>query len=75
MKIKGLIIGSNIGSIIRDGRTLKAMARKNFFKYPIDKGHCYVDEEDRPMVFNYKGCKYEIEYKSGCFFPFVVKKS
>ena len=76
MKIKGLIIGSNIGEIVRDGRTLKAMARKDLFKYPVDDSdNPYVDEENRPRMFNYKDCEYSIEYKSGCFFPFVVKKT
>ncbi len=71
MQIKGIIIGK--GAIIRDGRTLKAMARKGHIQYPVDTGHPYVDHEGLPRVFDYKDNKYNIDYFSGCFYPFVVK--
>jgi hypothetical protein len=70
MYIQGLILGK--GEIITDGRVLSAMARHNFIKYPIDKGHPYVDEENRPRNFMYKKQEYRIEYFSGCFYPFVT---
>jgi len=78
MKIKGLILG-NIGSIVRNGNTLKAMAKKGFFKYPVDDTkNPYVDdisEESKVRNFKYKAHDYCIEYMSGCFYPFVIKKS
>ena len=70
MKIQGLILGK--GQIITDGRTLSAMARKNFIKYPIDRGHPYIDEENKSRNFTYKKHEYRIEYFSGCFYPFVT---
>lgn len=73
MKIQGLIIGK--GKPITDGRTLKALANRNFFKYPVDKGHPYVDEEDRARSFSYKNKNYRIEYFDGCFFPFLTEVS
>uniref|UniRef100_A0A6M3L8M1 Uncharacterized protein n=1 Tax=viral metagenome TaxID=1070528 RepID=A0A6M3L8M1_9ZZZZ len=68
----GLIIGDGVSSIITDGRILRAMS-KGRFRYPVTKGHPYVDGENNPRRFDYKGCRYEIRYFSGCFFPFVVK--
>ena len=70
MKITHLILGK--GQPITDGRTLRAMAKADHFKYPIDRGHPYVDNENRPRVFDYKGKRFSIEYFDGCFFPFVV---
>lgn len=61
---------------VKDGRVLKAMAKQEGFKYPIDKPFHYVDELDnfslRTKGFNYKGKQYKIEYISGCFYPYVV---
>lgn len=71
MKIGGLIIGKGVGEIVRDGRTLKAMSKGRFL-YPITRGEPYVDEENNPRAFDYKGNSYEIRYYDGCFYPFVV---
>lgn len=64
--------------VITDNRILKAMAKKEGFSFPIDKGHSYVDEGDnfalRWKGFSYKGKHYKIEYLSGCFFPFVIEQ-
>ena len=72
MKLKGLVLG-NVNAIVRNSNTLKAMAKKGHFKYPVDDtNNPYVDELNNPMVFVYKGKKYKIEYLSGCFYPFVL---
>ena len=74
MKIRGLVLG-NVEAIVRNGNTLKAMAKRGFFKYPVDDTkNPYVDEENRARRFDYKGNSYAIEYMSGCFYPFVIKK-
>jgi hypothetical protein len=70
--IKGMILGSGVGDVVKDGRKLRAMSNGRF-KYPVDKGHPYVDEDEFPRRFEYKGGQYEIKYFDGCFFPFVVK--
>ena len=68
--------------LIRDGRTLRAMAKRNLLTWPVpvhgiksnDKGYFpYVDEENRKRSFEYKGNSYRIDYVDGCFFPFVFK--
>jgi hypothetical protein len=74
MKIGGLLIGDNLSRIVTNANTLKAMAKRGHFEFPITTGQPYVDEKDNPRIFNYNNDTYEIEYKSGCFFPFVVKK-
>jgi len=74
MNISGIIIGSNLSNIVRHKATLRAMARAGHFEYPVDAGHCYVNENDKPRAFVYKNKSYNIEYKDGCFFPFVVEK-
>jgi hypothetical protein len=57
--------------LINDGRTLRAMSKAGHFKYPVDKGHKYVDEEKNPSNFEYRGQRYKIKYLDGCFYPFV----
>lgn len=71
MKLKGLVVG-NVGAIVRDGRTLKAMSNRGHFEYPVDVGHPYVDELNNPRRFTYKDNEYKIEYMDGCFYPFVL---
>ena len=72
MKIGGLVLGE-VGKVVRNGNTLKAMARQGHVKFPVDNGQPYVDHDnDTPRVFDYKGNRYEITYMSGCFYPFVV---
>ncbi len=65
--------GDNIIKHVKDGRTLKALSNKGFFAYPIDKGHSYIDEEMNSRNFEYKGKCYIIEYRSGCFYPFLFE--
>jgi hypothetical protein len=72
--IKGMILGSGVGDVVKDGRKLRAMS-KGKFQYPVNEGHPYVDESDNSRRFEYKNAQYEIKYFSGCFFPFVVKMS
>ena len=73
MRINGLVLG-NVGKIVRNGNTLKAMAKRGHFEYPVDDCHQpYVDECDNPRSFTYKNKEYRIEYMSGCFFPFVCE--
>ena len=72
MKLKGLVLG-NTGAIVRNGNTLRAMAKRGYFKYPVDDtNNPYVDEGNNSRTFEYKGNNYKIEYMSGCFYPFVV---
>ena len=72
MQIKGLILGG-AGNIVKNGNTLKAMARRGHFKYPVDDSkNPYVDELNNPRVFEYNKNTYRIEYRSGCFFPIVI---
>lgn len=74
MKLNGLVLG-NVGQMVRNGNTLKAMAKLGHFEYPVDDcKQPYVDEKENPRTFTYKGAIYHIEYMSGCFFPFVVKQ-
>ena len=79
MRIGGMILPlpfSNVkpGQIVRDGRTLRGMARKDHFVFPVDdSGNPYVNEEKRTRSFTWHGEKYRIEYFDGCFYPFVVK--
>lgn len=70
-----LICGKGVGDIVRDGRTLKAMARAKNIIWPVDQGHFYVDHKNLPRDFRYRGQAYETRYFDGCFFPFVVKVS
>lgn len=70
MKINGLILGN--GTIVTDGRTLNAMERAGHFRRPCSF-QPYVDEENSPRQFTFKGTPYIIRYFSGCFYPFVVK--
>ena len=39
MKLKGLVLGE-VGKIVRNGNTLKAMAKRGHFEYPIDQVEC-----------------------------------
>ena len=72
MKIVFLILGS--GEIVRDINILKAMARRGFFKFPVDDtNNPYVDEGENSSQFEYKKEGYSIKYFPGCFWPFVVK--
>lgn len=68
MRIGGMIFGSRLG-LVRDGRTLNGMEKAGHF-VRRDK---YVDEEHRPRSFTWHGGKYRIEYRDGCFYPFVFK--
>ena len=59
--------------IIRDGRTLNALSKRGFFKYPIDASQKYIDEENNPRCFEYKRKNFYIKYFDGCFFPFLCE--
>ena len=72
MQLKGLVLGE-VRKIVRNGNTLKAMARRGFFKFPVDDTqNPYVDEGSNSRTFSYKNNLYRIEYMSGCFYPFVI---
>jgi hypothetical protein len=64
-------------TIVRDGRTLRAMAKADKLTWPVPvhggTQFKYVDEEKRPRSFEFKGNQYRIDYVDGCFFPFVFK--
>jgi hypothetical protein len=66
--------------------TLKAMERAGHIKlanqtgvkvswYGHTSNAYYIDgpAEDKPRHFTYKNNDYEIDYVSGCFYPFVFK--
>lgn len=73
-KLRGLVLGA-VDKIVRNGNTLRAMAKNGHFQYPVDNSNNpYVDELNNPRVFSYKGNQYEITYMDGCFFPFVLRK-
>lgn len=65
--------GITYAQMVRDVNVLKGMATADKLVYPVDKGHYYVDEENRSRSFEYKGSNYRIEYLDGCFYPFVFK--
>ena len=71
MKIRGMILGQGRNKIVRDGRTLQAMAKAGHFTLP-DEGHPYVNNGDKPCTFYWHWTRYRIEYFDGCIFPFVV---
>ena len=75
MKLKGLVLGK-VSEIVRNKNILKAMARRKHIIFPIDKtNNPYVDHDNtKPRTFIYKKQEYLIEYMSGCFYPFVIKK-
>ncbi len=60
-------------TFITHAGTLKAMAKRKLIKYPIDEGHCYVDEINNLTSFEYKGHQYCLKYINGCFYPFVAQ--
>lgn len=68
-------------SLVRDGRTLLAMAKQGKIFYPVHKGQKYVEYETNgvngrislPWRFDYHGKSYTIRYLDGCFYPFVFK--
>ena len=59
--------------IIKDGRTLKALARKFNFEY--DRKFKYITNDDN-IYYNqdFKNQGYFIKYFSGCFYPFICKR-
>ena len=65
----------NNPNIITESRVLKAMAKAGHIKYPVDKGHKYVDCSDKIDIFGFefRGVKYVIQYLDGCIYPFVAK--
>ena len=73
MKIRGLILGEGVGSIVRDGRTLREMEKCGHFVL-VSKWHSYVNEGDKPRSFTWHGTRYRIEYFDGSIYPFVVKQ-
>lgn len=60
--------------VIRDLRILKAFERR--FNLVFDRKYRYCIGarcNHLPLVFEYKGEKYKLEYFSGCFNPYLVK--
>ena len=58
--------------IIRDLRTLKAIAKK--YNMEIDTDFKYIKSYDYKLSnIEYKNNIYKIKYFDGCFFPFIVK--
>ena len=53
--------------------TLKKMAEQGYIKYPVDKGHCYVDHgsKDKGEFWCFE---FKVEYRDGCFYPFVFTR-
>ena len=65
-------------NIVKDKRTLKAMARQGKIIFPAQFGgnSSQVDHtDDMPRCFEYHGEKFRIEYFSGSIYPFVTFKT
>ena len=63
-------------NIIKDKRTLKAMAKQGHIIFPAKFGgnSCQVDHKNLlHMRFEYKNEKYHIQYFEGSIYPFVAK--
>ena len=73
--------------IVRDMRTLNAMAKRGLIKLDKSTGETvwwngqsskayyvddYGDNAQWPGVFEYKGNRYTLTYFDGCFCPYVV---
>ena len=56
---------------ITNATTLKALAKRGFITWPVDKGFKYVDGNN--STFEFKGRKFELQYQDGCFYPFVFE--
>ena len=58
--------------MIRDLRTLKAIAKK--YNMKIDKDFKYITSYDYKLNnIEYKNNIYKIKYFDGCFYPYIVK--
>lgn len=69
--------------VVRNMNTLKKLAKAGLIKLHPHTG-CkfsngvkayYIDDrtEGTPYTFEYKGRKYQVQFRPGCFYPFVVQ--
>jgi len=66
--------------IIKDLRILKAIGKRyglifdKTFKYCLKEVCCFPNKLYLKGAINYKNNKYHLEYKSGCFYPYLVRE-
>lgn len=58
--------------IVKDAKTLKALAAAGFIRWPVEPGHHYVNEISSEP-FEHGGRRYRTRYLDGCFYPFVYE--
>lgn len=57
---------------IKDGRVLKAVARRYMTDFDKKYKYCLMPSQC-PANIEYKGNIYRLMYISGCFYPYLVK--
>jgi len=58
--------------VVRDSKTLTALAAAGFIEYPIEPGHHYVREKTLAQ-FEWEGKQYIVRYPDGCFYALVYE--